>query len=169
MVLTRKKGSSGFTLIELIIVLVIIGILAAVAMPRFANIQENANQNALKGTVGNVKSALTIAKAQNLLINPSCPAYFTAAATNFWPTLTQVQNASSAATVPNSPLDNVMPNNPFASAGPSNDVNGVNSAAATARTVGGAQGYNYCPTNGLFFANSSTTDAEGVARGENDW
>lgn len=61
------KQQAGFTLIELVIVIVILGILGAVAAPRFINLQGDAykaNVNALKGslqsaaTLGNTKAIL---------------------------------------------------------------------------------------------------------------
>jgi prepilin-type N-terminal cleavage/methylation domain-containing protein len=54
----RKK--TGFTLIELMIVVAIIGILAAVAIPRFAQMLEKSREGATKGNIGAIKSAISI-------------------------------------------------------------------------------------------------------------
>ncbi len=54
------KNQKGFTLIELVIVLILLGILAAVAVPKFMNLQEEAKKSGVKGAVASVRSAINI-------------------------------------------------------------------------------------------------------------
>lgn len=55
-----KKQQSGFTMIELIMVIVILGILAAVAIPRFANLGGDARQASIEAVAGSMRSASAI-------------------------------------------------------------------------------------------------------------
>ncbi len=62
--MTRQQ--SGFTLIELVLVIVILGILAATALPRFSDLSTQARVASLNGMAGAVRSSAAIAKSTQL-------------------------------------------------------------------------------------------------------
>jgi MSHA pilin protein MshA len=67
--LEKKSFSGGFTLIELIMVIVILGILAAFALPKFADVSTDARLATLKSLEGAMRSAAGIVHAKALVEN----------------------------------------------------------------------------------------------------
>ena len=63
----RLRNNKAFTLIELVMVIVILGILAAAAIPKFADLTTSANEAAMIGVVGSVRSGISIVRSENLV------------------------------------------------------------------------------------------------------
>jgi len=63
----KLQKQAGFTLIELVVVIVILGILAATAAPKFIDLTADAKQSVIQGVQGNVNSAMNMVYAKAIL------------------------------------------------------------------------------------------------------
>ena len=61
------KRNAGFTLIELVIVIIVLGILAATAVPKFINLQDDAKEAAMKGVESALHSAANIVYSKSAI------------------------------------------------------------------------------------------------------
>ncbi len=88
----------GFTLIELVLVITILGILAAFAIPRFAGIETQARISVMQGVAGSLESAAALAHAKQLAQGASAGGSvtmenITIGMVNGYPTNADIQNA----------------------------------------------------------------------------
>ena len=61
------KRNAGFTLIELVIVIIVLGILAATAVPKFINLQDDARASAVKGAEAAIHSAANLVYSKSAI------------------------------------------------------------------------------------------------------
>ncbi len=67
----RLRDSRGFTLIELIVIIIIIGILAATAIPKYVDLTNQASDGTAKGILGALRSADVMTFASRILGGPT--------------------------------------------------------------------------------------------------
>ncbi len=63
-IINKSRAQAGFTLIELVIVIVILGFLAATAIPKFVDLTEQAKQANIEGMAGGFATGVSLARSQ---------------------------------------------------------------------------------------------------------
>jgi type IV pilus assembly protein PilA len=151
-----KKNQKGFTLIELMIVVAIIGILAAIALPKFADMLEKSREGATKGNLTAIKSAT------NMYVADQAGAYPT-------DMLQQHVAASTDVNFVKKYMDKIPPvkataksdvNGTLAGAGPGTGAEALtaNVLQSTWGTVATGKGWRYDSVEGRIWVNSNLLD-----------
>lgn len=152
-----RNRKSGFTLVEILIVVVILGILAAIVIPQFSSASESARASSLKSTLQTVRSQLELFQVQHNGQYPYAMANGAAGELPTWLPMTDEHSLAAAANLTDGlqaadldftgedlgPYMQKFPANPFA--------NGSNLAASH---------WYYEPTTGQIAANIAGVDAD---------
>ncbi len=136
------KAKSGFTLVEILIVVVILGILAAIVIPQFTNASTEAKTNSLMSNLQSIRSQIELYKVQHNDLLPAPEAAGTWTRMTSKTTIAGVVDAAGAY----GPYLQQIPKNPF------NDLITVNSDG----TLGdNGHGWEFNTTTGAFVADDT--------------
>lgn len=136
-----KHGNrSGFTLIELVIVIVVLGILATQAIPTYLSLVDDAKKASAKANLGALRSSISVYYAYK-----ATPMGGEAAT---WPSITLLTDESTV-------LNGEVPDNGYDTAATKNEVTtATTKGVVTGGTIGG---WAYIPSAGVIWLNTTTT------------
>jgi len=140
----KANNQKGFTLIELVIIIVVLGILAAVAIPKYQDITGEAKEAAGRAALGSIRSGVTIFYANTAVTTGTAD----------WPTLVELETYGTV-------MATAMPNNPYQldTNAPDSICTGVTKGVLVA---GGRGGWAYLEGSGEIWPNTNVA-------GENSW
>ena len=160
--MTRTRKQRGFTLVEILIVVIILGILAAIVIPQFTNASQDARKNSLTSQLQTLRSQIELYKLQHLDENP--PGLATAGnrdGATAWAEFLVRTDADHTVNTSGKfgPYLQTMPLNPISEhdATASGDVFVVTADVTPGSTSGGTtEGWVYNMTNGKLWATSKS-------------
>lgn len=137
------RKNKGFTLVEILIVVVILGILAAIVIPQFSEASTEARLNSLCSNLQTIRSQLSLYRIQH---------------NDTWPALGTFENQMIQKTLQDGTPDDAGTFGPYLQSVPANPFTGTNTVVAP----GGAGAWSYDDATGEFLANDGGT-TNGVA------
>jgi general secretion pathway protein G len=149
------KRNSGFTLVEILIVVIILGILAAIVIPQFTEASNDARQSALVSDMQTVRSQIELFKVQHCELLPGDDGSGSFTTARFLAHLTQKtdQDGTLNASGQYGPYLQKFPTNPFTSDNP--DSVDVVTTDPNAGELDGDPGWWFNSGNGKFGANTA--------------
>ena len=149
------KAKRGFTLVEILIVVVILGILAAIVIPQFTNASTEAKASSLKSDLQTVRSQIELYKIQHgdALPGTVSGVSFAAAMTGQTDAAGAVYVSGTSTTGPFGPYLQKIPTNPFSSSATVGQTVATGTASAAVST---AAGWYFETDTGKFNAVDST-------------
>jgi general secretion pathway protein G len=152
---TKMKAKSGFTLVEILIVVVILGILAAIVIPQFTQASTEAKQNSLMSDLQTFRSQIELYKVQHTDDLPTDGGLTFVAAMTGQTELSGLVSDGDPTNGVYGPYLQQIPKNPF------NDMATVREDGAPAGA--NTEGWRFDTTTGAIQADDTGTCADGTA------
>lgn len=164
---TSRRAPTAFTLIEILIVVVILGILAAIVMPQFSNASKQAEESTLKDDLRYLRSQIELYQAQHLDISPGYPGGSAGATPDQADFTNQMSLFSSSNGTTAAAGGGAFVYGPYLSTMPANPVNGLTTIlcvpnGASVPAPDGSTGWIYKAQTIEIYANLTGNDTNGT-------
>lgn len=163
----QPRRADGFTLVEVLIVVVILGILATVVIPQFSNASQQARENTLKDELQYLRTQIAVFKAQHQDVPPGYPGGNPTGT----PTMQNMNDQLILYTDINCNVSavasSVFAYGPYLSQLPGNSINGMSTFEMVGNNqpmpaVDGTTGWIYQPQTQTLIANVAGNDSAGI-------
>jgi general secretion pathway protein G len=141
-----KRSKRGFTLVEILIVVIILGILAAIVIPQFTNASNDARSNSVQSTLQTIRSQVELFKIQHGDTPP--------VAAGMWDIMTGKSNTTDTQTAVATGVFG-----PYLQQAPINPLNGQSAVGAAASTT---VGWVYTVSSGQYTIQAVNTTGSGL-------